>query len=363
MKKIFFILCVLFFTVLTVSCNNGGKRSNERKAVTATLSGKELKVKDFPAYRIVGAMKGYLLCKTPIDTSRVVIYRIEEDSLRYAAGIIKKGRGPHEFLNVDFFLSKDTLYVSNSSPSGGILDIWGIPLDDISNIKDYSRWKGYKWSGQDIMFGFNFIKIKNNEFIVAGAIEGTRHFLSKIDFSTNKLHQFDLWPKDSTDAPLSSKQLLYMPSSLFTNNGKLLYACTEGRYMFISKIGDNTLGKPVEIYSHLPDYKLKPDGCNLKYNENCEDGIYPYATSRFIYAQLSRSIKEINASADYKGYPPYYFDEIEVYDWNGKFIGNFNADRPFSSFAVSPDDSFIYTLSMNLQTKEPIVMQYKLPKL
>ncbi|MCI1640531.1 MAG: TolB-like 6-bladed beta-propeller domain-containing protein [Bacteroidales bacterium] len=364
MRKLFSILCILFSVVFVVSCHNGGELNNSRKKVTATLSGKVLQVKDFPAGNLFGTIDGYLLFQVyRRDTGRVVIYKIDGDSLKYAAGIINKGRGPHEFIYVEFSISKDTLYVSNSSPSGGILDIWGIPLDDISNIKDYSRWKDYKWSGQDIMNGLSFVKIKDSEFLISGAVNNTRHFLSKIDFSTNKLHQFDLWPKDSTAAPVSLKQFEYTQSKLFTNNGKLLYACLEGRYMFISKIGDNTLGQPVEIYSHLPDYKLGHDGQNLKHNEDCEYGIYPYTTSRFIYAQLSRSRKEINASADYKGYPPYYFDEIEVYDWNGKFIGNFKTDRPFFTFAVSPDDSFIYTLSMDLQTKERAIMRYQLPKL
>jgi hypothetical protein len=258
-------------------------------------------------------------------------------------------------------LCKDTLFVSNSSPAG-ISEIWGIPINDIPNIKDYSRWKEYKWSGENIMLGLNFIKIKNNEFIVTGAIENTRHFLSKMDFSTNQLYQFDLWPKDSTAAPLLSKQFVYMQSMLSTNNGKLLCAGNEGRYLFISKIGDKTLGKPVEIYSHIPGYKAEADG-NVTYDDDCENGIIPYTTSRFIYAQLSRNRKETHASEDYKGYPRYYFDEIEVYDWNGKFIGNFRTDKPFSSFVVSPDDRFVYTLSIDLQTKEPEIIRYNLPKL
>jgi len=346
---------------MTVSCHRGGELNNARKEVTASLSGKVLQVKDFPAYRIFGSINGYLLCQADRDTSRVVFYRIEGDSLKYAAGIINKGRGPHEFIYVEFSLCKDTLFVSNSSPTG-MSEIWGIPLNDIPHIGDINRWKAYKWSGQKIMTGLSFAKASGGKFIVAGGLTNTRHILSMVDFPKNQLNQFDLWPKDSTAASLFSKQMVYLQSHLAINDGKLFYACLEGRYMFITKIGEKSLGKPVYIYSHLPGYKARPDG-NVDFDDDCEYGIFPYTTSRFIYAQLERNRKEIDASEEYKGYPWLYFDEIEVYDWKGKFIGNFRTDKPFSSFVVSPDDRFVYTLSIDLQTKEPEIIRYNLPKL
>ena len=51
--------------------------------------------------------------------------------------------------------------------------------------------------------------------------------------------------------------------------------------------------------------------------------------------------------ADFQGYPAYYVNKIEVYDWNGAYIKTYHTDNPFCSFYVSDDDRIIYTLSIN----------------
>lgn len=359
-KYICFIACLISFFFLTSSCRNTAQ-DNNRKVVTSTLIGQVLPVKDFAGSTIIGCKDGYLLFSTVRDTSRLVIYKDDGDSLRFAAGAINKGRGPQEFIYVDYSISDDTLYVSNSSPAG-MSEIWGIPLGDIPKIGDFSRWKRYKWTGKDIMTGLSFAKYRSGEFVVAGAYADTPHYLSKLNFQKQELHSYDIWPDDSTKVPLHSKQMVYMQSKLCSNNGRLLYSCLEGRYMFITKIGEKSLGKPTIIYSHLPVYESAP-GENVSYKDECEYGIFPYTTSKYIYAQLERSRKEILASEEYKGYPWLFMDEIEVYDWNGKFIANFSTDKPFDSFVVSQDDKYIYTLTTDIKTQEPIVMKYELPKM
>jgi hypothetical protein len=353
-------IIILIITVLALACQESNN-NNSRKSVTKTLVGQILPVKDFRGTAIAYAKDGHLLFRATRDTNRIVIYRIDDDSLRYVSGIINKGRGPLEFIYVEYSISDDTLYVSNSSPAG-MSEIWGIPLGDIHQIRDFRHWKRYNWKGDGIMTGLSFAKYKSGEFIVAGAYTNTSHYLSRLDFNKQELHQYDIWPDDSTKVPLHSKQMVYMQSKLCSNNGKLLYSCLEGRYMFITKIGEKSLGKPTIIYSHLPVYESAP-GENVNYMDDCEYGIFPYTTSKFIYAQLERSRKEILASEEYKGYPWLYMDEIEVYDWNGKFIANYRTDKPFDSFVVSQDDKYIYTLTMDIKTQEPMVMKYELPKM
>ena len=79
-----------------------------------------------------------------------------------------------------------------------------------------------------------------------------------------------------------------------------------------------------------------------------------------MYAQVGRRAKEARPLDVTQGYSSTYTDEIEVYDWNGKFIDNYETDRPFFTFAVSPDNRFLYTLSKDLDTEERIVMRYDL---
>ncbi len=129
--------------------------------------------------------------------------------------------------------------------------------------------------------------------------------------------------------------------------------------MFIAAVKDGSLVEKSVIYSHLPQYEISPDG-NYRLNSDGEDGIVPYSTTNRVYAQVGRTWKEIRASDTYKGYPQTYMDEIEVYDWNGRFIDNYQTDRPFFTFAVTPDDRYLYTLSMDLDTGERVVMRYEL---
>ena len=63
-----------------------------------------------------------------------------------------------------------------------------------------------------------------------------------------------------------------------------------------------------------------------RYSADGEDGIMPRSTRKYIYAQVGRTGKEIKESDTYKGYPQTFMDEIEVYDWNGMFIDNYQTD-------------------------------------
>lgn len=64
-------------------------------------------------------------------------------------------------------------------------------------------------------------------------------------------------------------------------------------------------------------------------------------------------------SSEYTGYPPHFFDEIEIYDWDGRFIRCIRIDRPYSSFCTSPDGKYIYTTSMGLETVEALILRYR----
>ena len=67
-----------------------------------------------------------------------------------------------------------------------------------------------------------------------------------------------------------------------------------------------------------------------------------------------------NFRSDEKEYPFYYRNEIEVFDWNGEITLKYIMDKPFSDFVVSSDDTTIYTLSQDVNTKEPQVVVYRL---
>ncbi len=350
----------MVFLISISACNYQGKDKYQTKDITESLFGVKLETTSLEGSGIVCTYENYLLLKEIRDTSRLVVYKIDNDSLVLFRRLIDRGRGPHEFYYVEYALSGDTLFVSNSDPSG-IHDIYGISLTDMSQIDDSNRWSVYSFPKQDmLMTGLSFARYKGNQFIVAAGQADTRQIFTLADFDKGELRPLDFWPKDSTRGPLHAKQMVYMQSKLCCQNDRILYANLNARYMFIATLKDGKLEPRSIIYSHLPQYTIMQDG-NVRFKGTGEQGILLGTTPDYIYAQIGRTAKEMSSSETYKGYPKWYVDQIEVYDWNGNFVANYQTDTPFYSFAVSDDNHFLYTMSMNLDEGDQIIMRYELP--
>ena len=326
--------------------------------MTKTIAGSEILCGDMNYPTILYSYEDYLFLGEMRDTARIAIYKIDGDTLRYVKGLINRGRGPHEFYYDYYSLSGDSLFVSNSDPTG-IKSITGISLENIEEAGDFSKWKEYSFSESDLMTGLDFAKVDDGKFIVACGTPNTRQIFSLADFNSSKRIPLEYWPNDSTRGPMHAKQMVYMHSRLESQRGRIAYANCNARYMFIADIDGQELVIDRELYSHLPQYKILPDE-NVRYSIEGEFGIDLYSTSKYIYASLGRTVREYKEEESYKGYPFNYMDEIEVYDWNGKFIDNYQTDRPFYSFVVSSDDKYLFTTTEDLETKEPCLLRYDL---
>lgn len=344
--------------VAVCACHHPAEQDNERKDVTKTVIGKRMAVDDLYGYKIVCAYDDYLFLQESRDTSRLVVYQVDGDSLKYYKGLINRGRGPYDVYYPEFSLSGDTLFVSNSDPTG-MKAIFGIPLDEMSKIDDPKRWKKYSFSEYDIQSGLSFARSGDGQFVFAGGKADTKELFSLADFK-NGVERIPLLfsPNDSTQGPNFAKQNVYMQCHLYSNEDRILYANMYARYMFIATVKGNALVEKAVIYSNLPEYEIKPDG-NIRYLVG-DNGVFPYSTPSRVYAQVGRRAKEARPLDGIQGYSSTYTDEVEVYDWNGRFIDNYKTDRPFFTFAVSPDNRFLFTLSKDLDTEERIVMRYDL---
>ena len=356
-------LVSLLALAVSISCSQSEQGIPERKAVTRSLTGCRMKIGellDNPGIRAV--CQDYIfLYFSQRDTSQLVAYRIEGDSLKYFNGFVDKGRGPQEVIYTDFSFNGDTLFYSNGSPSG-ISQFFGIPLTDMSQLKSRRRWKEYASPRPEMMTWQNYTAYGPGRFLIAGGIEEERHFLTLVDCIAGKSIPVRYWPNDSTDVPVHSKQMVYADCQLCSQGDLVCYAHRHSRYLSIFKVkdGGSYLEKAV-IYPKLPEYELMKDGWNIRYLDKNNDGIRIFSTKDYIFAQLRRTPQEIEESELYKGFPSSYFDELEVYDWNGKFVANFQVDTPFVSFAVSSDNHHLYTKTMNPETTDPVLMRYELP--
>lgn len=348
---------MLALTVCLVCCQGG--HDNDRKPVSGTLQGTELAAQTLEGYKIVCAYDDYLFLQESRDTSRLVVYRVEGDSLNRFRGLIDRGRGPREFYYTEFSLYGDTLFVCNGDPSG-LKQIFGISLKEMSQIDDRSGWREYAFPDQYLMTWDYLTEYGPGRFVVAAGEAETREILSLADCITGERVPLRWYPPDSTDATLYSKQIVYMNCKLRSQGDRVCYAHSYARYMFIGRVEDEALVEESMIYSSLPKYEMKADE-NVRYLKDGENGIDIYSTSDYIFAQVGRTRKEVEKLKLYKGYPDLYFDEVEVYDWDGRFVANFQTDRPFWSFSVTPDSRFLYVMTMDLETLENVIVRYELP--
>jgi len=295
------------------------------------------------------------------DTSQLVAYRMEGDSLTYFNGFVDKGRGPQEVIYTDFSFCGDTLFYSNGSPSG-ISQFFGIPVNDKLQIKTRRRWKEYASPKPEMMTWQDYTGYGPGRFLIAGGEEETRHFLTLVDCIAGTCTPVRYWPNDSTDVPVHSKQMVYAECRLSSQGDLVCYAHRYSRYLSIFKVKDDgTYEEKAVIYSKLPEYELRKDGLNIRYLNKDDAGIKLYTTRDYIFVQLDRTPNEKKESESYKGYENYCFDELEVYDWKGRFVANFQTDKPFFSFAVSPDNRYLFTMTEDPETFEAVLTRYELP--
>ena len=64
--------------------------------------------------------------------------------------------------------------------------------------------------------------------------------------------------------------------------------------------------------------------------------------------------------AEYKGYPFYYTDFVDVFDWEGNQLERLQFDIPFGDFVVTEDGRTLYTISEDKETFEASIRRYDL---
>lgn len=360
MKRFIVIhLLVLLSLAALVACSRG-RQVNERKAITSTLEGREMVAEGILPGEMIAAYRDYLFLREERDTSRLVVYQVSDDSLKYFKGLIDKGRGPREFLYTEYSLYGDTLFVSNGDPFG-MKQIFGIPLTDMSVIDNKDQWKEYTFPDPQLNTWQVYTGYGPGRFVVAGGERGAETIFTLADCLAGECTPIQYWPADTVQLQANFKQQVYMDCYMRSQGDRICYSHLYARYMFIGKVDDGVMAEKALVYSNLPKYKVDSDGLNVSYVDKKNAGIDIYSTADYIYALLERTPEEIRKSESYKGYGKYSFDEIEVYDWDGVFVANYQTDKPFYDFVVSPDNHYLYTIAEDPELLEYVITRYELP--
>ena len=350
------ILYVIYIGLTVIGCR---QEQQDKKSVTDHISGESLSCKALVGSAFVCLHDNMVIMKSFSKDSVAVIYQERADSLHYVKHIGIRGRGPYEFIDAIFSYDSDSLYILNESSSGNMLHLRAMGMADMGQIDNYKLWKEYKLDWMEgFMSGDSFVPLDGQKFLFLGDKWGEQNLISLVDLKNNELVPLNYWIEDDYDGPVIPKQSIYMiNSSIIRNGNKILFACGEGRYLEILELHNGEITGRTPIYTITPKYEPDKDGLNYKIKYDNYRGMQVCTTDKYIYAFLRVWTPE---RKPYKGYPWYCFDEVEVYDWNGNFIKNYQTDIPFYDMIVSNDDKTLYTLTQDNDTKEAVIHKYTL---
>lgn len=355
--KSYFKLSLAIFVLVITGCET---RYIGKKEVTDHIKGEVLAVDMLMGNSFIGMKDDMLAMKSYDKDSMAVVYRICGDSLHCERHFGVKGRGPFEFDMAVFSQEVDSLYVIDEVQFGGeLMSMRSIDFRHPDRAYDYRLWKedDLQWMNP-FHFGDGFVSLGGQKFLFLGSRYDTEELLTKVDIGKKETHPLGYWIEDDYEGPVLPKQSAYLSNSKLHKHGnRILFACGEGRYLELFDIEGDSIARRIPIYDIRPDYEAAEDKLNYAMHYENLRGMRVCTTDRYIYVHLNVYTHEMKP---YKGYPFYYFDELEVYDWDGRFICNYQTDVPFCDMIVSENDETIYVYTQDIETKEPVIMRYSL---
>ena len=353
-----FVACSVIVS-LALSCQRGRVLGNERKPVTEELSGEVLHFDgvQVPSPVLLSSYGELLLVETADNNAKIALCRMDDNGVSVIDRGVKKGRGPNEFIYANYCVGGDSLFVLDSSPMG-FTALYGIPLREAGALSDYSCWKRYPCDGfpQMITAGY-FARIGPGRFVVNAGEPGTRQIFTVLDFNDVSVTPLDFWPDDGNECGTEVKQMAYMNNMVFgLDGGRFVYGTRPGRYLAVMMAVDDAVEVLCRLYDVFPRFFEKNH--NIRYLPDQHKGVKIKVSQNRLYVSVYPDRKA--EEKDYKGYPSYCFDEIEIYDWDGRFIKCIRTDRPYSTFCPSSDDRYLYTTSIDLETGEDMLLRYEL---
>ena len=198
--------------------------------------------------------------------------------------------------------------------------------------------------------------------LVAGGRYRTKDILTVVNINNpTETTPLDFWPNDGFDDDnINVKQFVYRSNArLFKNKSlnKYLYVCAEGKYVELFNIVDNKITNRNAICELYPKYKAREDRLNYQIlgNNNPNRGFSASVSNKYIYLM---PYNEYNDNKE--GYPWYYKNIMDVFDWDGNFIKRYKLDVPCTVFFIDGENDQLYTITEDMNTEESMLLRYNL---
>jgi len=356
MKRVIAVLSLLM-TILCMSCSHLGHGGYE--PIKANLVQAGLDVYDW-----IAADDSVLLAYNYYDSLMCHVLSDSRDSICLKDRFVYKGRGPGEFFLPVFTYDSDdgTLYVFETGRNtSNKMAVISVELEDKASSMRVMELMGCK----DYSGGTAFTHLKGAQFLCLDFDFDAGGLLYMLDSDLQTMDKI-YYPlcEQNTKNPWLDGMVHTVNATIYFNRSlsKLAYACGEGRYLEIMDYDpqNGTIRNRRPVLTILPEYEGRVLGNGMETYRIINDkyrGIKARMTENRIYVTYENE----SSSMPIEGYPKFYRDLIDVFDWNGNKVQSFQTDRPFGSFVVSKNDRYLYTVSQETDTANQIVCRYPLP--
>lgn len=345
-------LAIVLILCISISCIS---ERNAQRINTINLQGHPVKLQDDISVNSMVYINDTLMIFksfSNVDKLCAIKYNPKNDTSFY---FLRKGKGPCEVINSRYKVIEDTLIILsyNSATIDKMIKV------SLGSLQNEALWKITNINlTNNLRFGQCFdISVEGDIYIVGGSW-GDKCIISKISNDLVRIAPVDYWPKDEYSGSVIPKQMVYTSKAYIYNSGeKLFYSSGEGRFACIINMNNRI---ETDIYSIMPEYNESEDHLNYDRKSTSYLGIQAFATDKYIYLSFNdtKMIGQNYHPSDYKGYPPYYNDKIEVYNWDGNYICTYQTECPFQYFYVTDHDTTIYTLGDNINTGMSTVFRH-----
>ena len=330
-------ICILF------SCKEAKKPDSIGLAHIATMQDDDIIARPFD----LAIKDSILFVSTRGAETAFHLYSTNQE--KHLASVGNYGNGPMEFGQLR------KLYTLNN-------DIYTY---DVSTKRfyqlDFNYSPPYKFSAKEIWKNDtinhrHIFPMNNGNFFCTGVYRDNR---IKIVDKQGKLQKslFEYPYRDASEKAINPRvrAMAYSGSIAAKPSGDAFVQATgNGNMIFIYKLKDGDITVK-EIIKSYPTYK--PQEGNSGYSAAMPANAKRYysdvtATNQYIFLLYSGKTFKDN------GMDALYGDWILVYNWEGDLVRKLHLDLPTELICASPDNNFLYTVSLNPDYK---VIKYKLP--
>jgi len=356
----------IIFLVIFTSCKN--KDLNKRNGDPIFLTGKSLKM-DFDLFSdsFTSFIDSTFFMDAPIGLrdSLINVYQINGDSLIAKRRLISQGNGPFEGFIISTFYNKENQQLFFFENHGILRDGYQINVSNgLENIYNTALWKKLDFSKiQKHRIGHSYSCLNDSLLIVIGGVYEKPTILTIINLYNQETTPIEFWIDNDKNTNTLIKQAVYMDEAKIYYNkilDKFLYVCGSGEYVELFQLNHYNAVNRKTIFNILPNFEILPDMRNYRSKTNFKHrGFKTSVTDDYIYLRKEEYTTDRDfALQSYKGYPYYYNDIIDVFDWDGNFIKSYHLDMPFFDLLVDPIRNVIYVTTIDLTTDESIIREY-----